>query len=120
VFEVDYVGAVGPENDRRNWWGGAREVARVTKGKGILVSGGAEEDKYIRAPRDAANLYVIYFIFIYIFSLPFCASSTLIRFARITLLGLAQNLSLDTVSHTPKIVLLRAGKHFLLNNRSPS
>jgi len=82
VFEIDYAGAVGQEGDRRHWWGGAREVARVTKGKGILVSSGTEEDQCLRAPRDVANL--------------------------ITLLGLGQNLSHDAVSRTPKSVILRA------------
>ncbi|KIJ56207.1 hypothetical protein M422DRAFT_219375 [Sphaerobolus stellatus SS14] len=82
VFEIDYAGAVGPEAERRNWWAGAREVTRVTKGKGVLVSGGAEEDKQVRAPRDIANL--------------------------ITLIGLAQNLSQDAIAQTPRTVVLRA------------
>lgn len=56
VFEIAYAGAVGAEAERRSWWGGARELVRVTKGKGILLSGGANEDKEVRAPRDAANL----------------------------------------------------------------
>lgn len=58
VFELAYSGAVGPESDRRNWWGAAREVVRVTKGKGILLSGGTVDDTQLRAPRDAANLSV--------------------------------------------------------------
>jgi len=82
VFEIDYAGAVGAESERRNWWGGAREVVRVTKGKGILLSGGASEQTEIRAPRDAANL--------------------------ITLLGIPQNLSHDAVTQTPKSLVLRA------------
>jgi ribonuclease P/MRP protein subunit RPP1 len=56
VFEVAYAGAVGAETERRNWWGGARELMRVTKGKGLLLSGGTSEDREARAPRDAANL----------------------------------------------------------------
>ncbi|KAF8586056.1 PHP domain-like protein [Ramaria rubella] len=82
VFEIDYAGAVGVEADRRNWWGGARELVRVTKGKGVLLSGGVSEDREIRAPKDAANL--------------------------VTLLGIPQNLSHDSVTQTPKSVVLRA------------
>ncbi|KAJ8473991.1 hypothetical protein ONZ51_g7515 [Trametes cubensis] len=41
---------------KRNWWAAAREVARVTKGKGILVSGGVFNEADLRAPRDVANL----------------------------------------------------------------
>ena len=73
VFEINYVGALGGEGDpaltipsgsesgagaKRNWWAAAREVARVTKGKGILVSGGVFNDGDLRAPRDIANLCV--------------------------------------------------------------
>ena len=43
---------------KRNWWAAAREVVRVTKGKGILVSGGVFNEADLRAPRDVANLYV--------------------------------------------------------------
>ena len=46
------------EGLRRNWWAAAREVMRVTKGKGLVVSGGAENVGDIRAPRDAENLCV--------------------------------------------------------------
>lgn len=71
VFEINYVGALGGEGDpaltipsggesgagaKRNWWAAAREVARVTKGKGILVSGGVFNESDLRAPRDVANL----------------------------------------------------------------
>lgn len=71
VFEINYVGALGGEGDpaltipsgseggagaKRNWWAGAREIARVTKGEGILVSGGVFIDADLRAPRDVANL----------------------------------------------------------------
>jgi ribonuclease P/MRP protein subunit RPP1 len=56
VFEIDYSGAVGNEAERRNWWGGSRELVRVTKGKGILLSGGTNDNKELRAPLDAANL----------------------------------------------------------------
>ena len=73
VFELTYVGALGGRNDetmvdagaaedgqnaKKNWWSAARELARVTKGKGILVSSGAASDADIRAPHDVANLCV--------------------------------------------------------------
>lgn len=73
MFELGYVGALGGEGDpalslpsggesgagaKRNWWAAAREVARVTKGKGILVSGGVWNEADLRAPRDVTNLCV--------------------------------------------------------------
>lgn len=60
VFEINYTGALAAEDARRNWWAAAREVTRVTKGKGIIVSGGAEVDANLRAPRDAGNLYEVF------------------------------------------------------------
>ncbi|KAH9853598.1 PHP domain-like protein [Lenzites betulinus] len=74
VFEINYSGALGAEGDpalgissagesgagaKRNWWAAAREVARVTKGKGILVSGGVFNEADLRAPRDVANLITV-------------------------------------------------------------
>ncbi|KAI0375530.1 PHP domain-like protein [Pilatotrama ljubarskyi] len=74
VFEINYAGALGGEGDpalsvpgggesgaaaKRNWWAAAREVARVTKGKGILVSGGVFNEADLRAPRDVANLIAV-------------------------------------------------------------
>ena len=85
VFEIDYVGALGggwrsvdsvdeigvdgaggsskggreEEDSRRNWWAAARELVRVTKGKGVVVSGGGpvvDAEQYLRAPRDVGNL----------------------------------------------------------------
>jgi len=71
VFEVNYVGALGGENDsvvveagaaengsnaKRNWWANTRELVRVTKGKGLIVSGGAVSEADLRAPKDVANL----------------------------------------------------------------
>lgn len=76
VFELNYVGAIGGENDpwiadanvvetgsnaKRNWWASARELVRVAKGKGLLVSGGVFAEADHRAPRDIVNLY--YFLF---------------------------------------------------------
>ncbi|RPD81229.1 PHP domain-like protein [Lentinus tigrinus ALCF2SS1-7] len=97
VFEINYVGALGGEGDpaltipsgsesgagaKRNWWAAAREVARVTKGKGILVSGGVFNDPDLRAPRDVANL--------------------------ITMLGVAQDVAHDASTKVPQSLILRA------------
>lgn len=74
VFEINYIGALGGENDpclvnadaaindssaKRNWWAASRELCRVTKGKGILVSSGAVADADLRAPRDIGNMYAM-------------------------------------------------------------
>jgi len=71
VFEIPYVGAIGGSseeilvdggaaeigaNAKRNWWAGAREVVRVTKGKGIVVSGGIVNREDLRGPKDVGNL----------------------------------------------------------------
>lgn len=65
VFEINYAGAIGREIDgssdsgvsaKRNWWAAAREVVRVTKGKGIVVSGGVASEADYRGPKDIANL----------------------------------------------------------------
>ncbi|CAE7080083.1 unnamed protein product [Rhizoctonia solani] len=57
VFEISYAGALASdESARRNWWSGAREVARATKGKGLLLSGGAQSTPDLRAPMDVINL----------------------------------------------------------------
>lgn len=62
MFEIAYAPAVSPDDDqgarRRNWWANAREVMRVTKGKNVIVSGGASALADLRSPLDAANLYV--------------------------------------------------------------
>ncbi|KIK04031.1 hypothetical protein K443DRAFT_443707 [Laccaria amethystina LaAM-08-1] len=97
VFEINYVGALGGENDgvmveagaaengqsaRRNWWAAARELVRVTKGRGVLVSGGVVGDVDLRAPRDVGNL--------------------------ITVLGLPQDAAHTASTKTPKSLVLRA------------
>lgn len=61
MFEISYEGAIGNESagdSRENWWAAAREVARVTKGKGLIVASAAPagNDSVLRAPRDVANL----------------------------------------------------------------
>ncbi|OCB89464.1 hypothetical protein A7U60_g3354 [Sanghuangporus baumii] len=89
VFEINYAGALlggagegGGDEERRNWWAAARELVRVIKGKGLIVSSGVDNDQLLRAPRDIGNL--------------------------ITLLGIAQNLAHDAATLTPKSLLLRA------------
>src|ERR1700722_3801273 len=68
VFEINYSGALGADGGdsggiyaRRNWWAAARELSRVTKGKGIITSGGVVAEADLRAPRDVSNLPVIPF-----------------------------------------------------------
>jgi ribonuclease P/MRP protein subunit RPP1 len=62
AFELPYGGALGDEDGgaaaKRNWWAGAREVVRVTKGRGLVVSGGVSSDSNLRSPRDVGNLSV--------------------------------------------------------------
>ncbi|KAF9477220.1 PHP domain-like protein [Pholiota conissans] len=97
VFEINYVGALGGENDsalvdadaaengpaaKRNWWAATRELVRVTKGKGLLLSGGVVVDGDLRAPRDVANL--------------------------IAVLGLAQDATHEASTKVPKSVIIRA------------
>ncbi|KAI9066757.1 PHP domain-like protein, partial [Trametes sanguinea] len=97
VFEINYAGALGAEGDpaltipsggesgagaKRNWWAAAREVARVTKGKGILVSGGVFNEADLRAPRDVANL--------------------------ITILGVSQDVAHDASTKVAQSLVLRA------------
>ncbi|KAJ7239768.1 PHP domain-like protein, partial [Mycena haematopus] len=97
VFEINYVGALGGDNDatmvdagaaesgaaaKRNWWATAKEVTRVTKGKGLVVSGGVVTEADYRAPKDVANL--------------------------ITLLGLPQEVSHSASTKAPKSLVLRA------------
>jgi ribonuclease P/MRP protein subunit RPP1 len=62
VFEINYAGALGADGEgvgagaKKNWWGGAREVVRVTKGRGVLLSGGVVGEADLRAPRDVGNM----------------------------------------------------------------
>jgi len=43
VFELDYSRALEDnDSERNNWWAGGREVARVTKGKDVVVSSGTD------------------------------------------------------------------------------
>lgn len=63
VFEISYVGALagadaaesGPAA-KRNWWAAARELTRVTKGRGLIISGGVVAEADLRPPRDVGNL----------------------------------------------------------------
>ncbi|KAJ3751965.1 RNase P subunit p30-domain-containing protein [Lentinula raphanica] len=98
VFEINYVGALGGESDsilleagaadangangKRNWWAAAKELVRVTKGKGVIVSGGVVAQADLRAPRDVANL--------------------------MTFLGLPQDIAHAACTSVPKSLILRA------------
>lgn len=57
VFEISYASALD-NTAKRNWWAAAREVVRVTKGKGLIVTGGGTDGADLRAPRDVGNLCV--------------------------------------------------------------
>nr|ASF90188.1 hypothetical protein SPAR05921 [Bartheletia paradoxa] len=57
VFEICYTGAVSGEiGERRNLIAGAREVIRITGGKGVVLSGEVEEMMGLRGPFDVINL----------------------------------------------------------------
>jgi len=110
VFEMNYCGAFGSDPDgfetasmaiKRNWWASAREVVRVTKGKGLIVSGGITNEPDLRAPRDMINLWV--------YSIPTPAND-LIRMLknRITMLDLAPDLAHGTMGKEPQALVLRA------------
>jgi ribonuclease P/MRP protein subunit RPP1 len=57
VFEIPYASALD-STAKRNWWAAAREVVRVTKGKGLIVTGGGMDVVDLRAPKDIGNLCV--------------------------------------------------------------
>ncbi|KAF7321289.1 PHP domain-like protein [Mycena kentingensis (nom. inval.)] len=97
VFELSYVGALGGEHDavlvdvgaaesgasaKRNWWAIGKEIVRVTKGKGLMVSGGVVAQADLRAPKDVANL--------------------------ISLLGVAQDVAQAASTKVTKSLVLRA------------
>jgi len=113
VFEVNYSGAFGSDPDafetaslaiKRNWWAAAREVIRVTKGKGVIVSGGVTDEPDLRAPRDIINL---------------CVNPTTVLNKpltpvfgnRITMLNLIPDVAHGTMSKEPQAVVLRAREY---------
>jgi len=81
VFEIPYANALD-NTAKRNWWAAAREVVRVTKGKGLIVTSGGTEIADLRAPKDVGNL--------------------------VTFLGLAQDMAHDAATTTPESLVLRA------------
>ncbi|KAN0128246.1 PHP domain-like protein [Lactarius tabidus] len=81
VFEIPYASALD-NTAKRNWWAAAREVVRVTKGRGLIVTGGCTEVADLRAPKDVGNL--------------------------VTFLGLAQDQAHAAATTTPKSLVLRA------------
>ena len=71
---------------RQNFLSNAREVIRITGGKSIILSSGANDsDCGVRGPLDVINLA--------------------------TMLGMPANLAKDAISLNPKKVLLNARKH---------
>ena len=60
------VAESGP-SAKRNWWAATRELVRVTKGKGLIISGGGVAEADLRPPRDVANLYAFIIFFWYSF-----------------------------------------------------
>ena len=107
---MNYSGAFGSDPDsletvnaatKRNWWAAAREVIRVTKGKGVIVSGGITDEPDFRAPRDVINLCV---------NPNFALALALICALgnRITMLDLAQDVAHVTTSKEPQALVLRA------------
>lgn len=61
-FEVTYAQAVADDGTkaRRNLISGARDLLRVTNGKGVFFSSGATEALSLRAPYDVINLGAIF------------------------------------------------------------
>lgn len=121
VFEINYVGALGGESDatlveanvaesgpsaKRNWWAGTRELVRVTKGKGLIISGGVVAEADLRPPKDVANLYVS----------NFGSQKTLltIKFASIVILGLTQDSAHNASAKVPKSLIARAREPFFI------
>ena len=98
VFEIPYTSALD-STAKRNWWSTAREVVRVTKGKGLIVTGGGMDIADIRAPKDIGNLCVQTFGSVL---------SLLTESIRVTFLGLAQNTAHVAATATPKTLVLRA------------
>ncbi|KAF8652892.1 hypothetical protein AX16_004080 [Volvariella volvacea WC 439] len=110
VFEIGYAGAMGGmgveelceseletsdsasglggpsaavrADAKRSWWAAAREVVRLTKGTGVIVSGAVGDLGDLRAPRDVGNL--------------------------VTLLGLTQDQANDALTKVPKNLALRS------------
>ncbi|WOO85861.1 Ribonuclease P protein subunit p30 [Vanrija pseudolonga] len=92
VFEIPYAAGLFPPTSvpqdaarryRQNFLSNARELVRVTEGKGIILSSGPDgSSSSLRGPFDVVNLA--------------------------TILGIPANLAKEALSLTPKKVLLRA------------
>lgn len=104
VFEILYSAGLFPSRSvppdvarkyRQNFLSNARELVRVTNGRGIIFSsgpGGSPEG--LRGPMDIVNLWVGW------------VRRRLTLSA--TILGVPANFAKEAVSNTPKMVLLRA------------
>lgn len=108
VFEITYGSAVDPGNAvndageardvstlRRNLFSGARDLLRVTNGKGVIFSSSARTALGLRAPYDVMNLYVF-----------FSRYSTNMTSA--TLIGMTPAAAKDTLSASCRSLLIRA------------
>lgn len=81
----------------------AKEIVRITGGKGIIFSSGpCASPEGLRGPQDIINLCVL--------SAPHSQGSQLTG-GSATILGMPANLAKDSVSLTPKMVLLRAREY---------
>lgn len=49
-----------------NWWTTTGKLVRVTKGKRLIISGGAVIEADLRPPKDVANQYASNFLYFYL------------------------------------------------------
>lgn len=56
VFEIRYSPAIRDQNARRNLIANAAALAKVTKGRNIIISSDAQAVLELRAPADVINL----------------------------------------------------------------
>lgn len=99
VFEITYGDALDPSREardvptaRRNLFSNARDLLRVTNGKGVIFSSGALAAMSLRAPYDVMNL---------------CVSTTKLT-SRATLMGMTATSAKDTLSATCRSLMIRA------------
>lgn len=109
VFEITYGDALDPSREvrdvptaRRNLFSNARDLLRVTNGKGVIFSSGALAAMSLRAPYDVMNLYV----------------STAKLMSRATLMGMTPTSAKDTLSATCRSLLIRARTYYLADSRN--
>ncbi|KAF3927486.1 hypothetical protein ABW21_db0209646 [Orbilia brochopaga] len=59
-FEITYAASINDSNARRNLLANATALIRVTKGKGVIISSGARNAAFCRAPFDLINLATLW------------------------------------------------------------